>query len=186
MPAENVTLYAKWIINQYNLTIIFNNGSENEVRTLDYNEKIVYPENVEKTGYTFNGWDNKLDRMPAENITITALWTANVYIVTFNVNGGNALSESESKKEVIYDNTYGDLPEVTRTGYTFAGWFTEKNENVTKETIVRISDNHTLYAHWIAMFTLFSSMLMEEMPSLNPSQRRVWPTTAPMESSLRQ
>ena len=72
MPAENVTLYAKWSINQYNLTIIYNNGAENEVRTLDYNEEIVYPENVEKTEYTFNGWDNKVDRMPAENITVTA------------------------------------------------------------------------------------------------------------------
>ena len=76
MPAEDVTLYAKWTINQYSLTFIFNNGTENEVRTLDFNEKIVYPENVEKTGYTFNGWDNKPDKMPAENVTVTAQWTS--------------------------------------------------------------------------------------------------------------
>ena len=77
MPAGNVTLYAKWNINQYNVTFIFNNGVENELRTLDSNEEIVYPESVEKTGYTFNGWDNKPDRMPAENITITAQWIEN-------------------------------------------------------------------------------------------------------------
>ena len=103
MPAEDVTLYAKWTINQYSLTFIFNNGAENEVRTLDFNEKIVYPENIEKTRYTFNGWDNKPDRMPAENIAVTAQWTPNQYTVRFDVNGGNALSESESKKEVTYD-----------------------------------------------------------------------------------
>ena len=67
-----MTLYSKWIINQYNLTIIFNNGAENEVRTLDFNEEIVYPEDVVKTGYTFKGWDNKHDKMPAENNAITA------------------------------------------------------------------------------------------------------------------
>ena len=46
------------------------------MRTLDFNEKIVYPEGVVKTGYTFNGWDNKPDRMPAENITVTAQWVS--------------------------------------------------------------------------------------------------------------
>ena len=75
MPAGNVTLYAKWNINQYTITFIFNNGDENEVRTLDFNEEIDYPESIEKEGYTFNGWDNKPDRMPAENITVTAQWS---------------------------------------------------------------------------------------------------------------
>ena len=152
MPAENVTLYAKWNINQYNLTFIFNNGAENEVRTLDFNSEIVYPENVEKTGYTFNGWDNKPDKMPAESLIITAQWIANQYNVTFDVNGGNVLSESESKKEVTYDSPYGDLPEVTRTGYTFVGWYTEESSgtNTTAEDIVKITVNQTLYAQWTA------------------------------------
>ena len=72
MPAGDVTLYAKWIINQYNLTFIFNNGAENEVRTLDFNETIVYPEGVEKTGYTFDGWDSNITNMPSHNLAITA------------------------------------------------------------------------------------------------------------------
>ena len=71
MPAGNVTLYAKWNINQYNLTFVFNNRTENEVMSLDFNEKIDYPENVEKTGLIFEKWNNKPDRMPAENITVT-------------------------------------------------------------------------------------------------------------------
>ena len=36
-----------------------------------------------------------------------------------------------------------------KTGYMFLGWFTENNESITDESIVRISDNHILYAHWI-------------------------------------
>ena len=148
VPARNVTLYAKWTINQYNITFIFNNGNETEMRTLDYNKEIVYPESVEKTGYTLNGWSPKPERMPAEDITVTAQWTANKYTVAFDVDGGNALSESESKKEVAYDSPYGELPEATKTGYSFDGWFTEKNESVKNETIVKILSNHTLRAKW--------------------------------------
>ena len=152
MPAEDKTLYAKWNINQYTLTFVFNNGAEDEVRTLDYNEEIDYPEGVLKTGHTFNEWENKQDRMPADNITITAQWTANKYTVTFDVNEGNTLSESESKKKVTYDSTYGELPEASRTGYTFSGWFTEKVEgtNTTAKDVVKITANQTLYAHWVA------------------------------------
>ena len=41
------------------------------------------------------------------------------YTVTFDANGGNV---SQSTKEVIYGQTYNDLPTPTRSGYTFLGW----------------------------------------------------------------
>ena len=69
------TLYAQWTINNYTITFIFNNGKENEVRTLNFNEVIVYPENPTKPGYIFNGWSPRPETMPAENITVTAKWT---------------------------------------------------------------------------------------------------------------
>ena len=68
-------LYAAWTINNYTITFVFNNGAENEVRVLNYNETIVYPENLTKEGHTFNGWSPKPVRMPAENIIVTAQWT---------------------------------------------------------------------------------------------------------------
>ena len=76
---------------------------------------------------------------------MTAQWTANKYTVTFNSSEGIV---SQSTKTVTFDSPYGDLPEATRTGYTFAGWYTEKNESITEESIVKIPDNHTLFAHW--------------------------------------
>ena len=66
-------LYAQYQVN-YIITFVFNNGTENEVRVLNFNETIVYPEDVVKEGYTFNGWSPRPDRMPADNITITAQW----------------------------------------------------------------------------------------------------------------
>ena len=142
---RNHTLYAHWLVNQYNLTIDFNNGDENEERILDFNSSLNLPQGITREGYTFAGWDKDIEFMPAEDLTITAQWTANKYTVTFNANGGDV---SPNSKEVTYDSSYGDLPEPSRSGHAFLGWLNEKNESVTKETIVTTASNHTLYAQW--------------------------------------
>ena len=144
---SNHTLYAHWTtINKYTLTFIFGNGDDPEVRVLEFNETISYPAEPVRAGYSFAGWDKNITNMPADNTTITALWTGNNYTVTFNPNGG---SVSQSKKAVVFGSAYGDLPIATRTGHTFLGWFTEKGESITEGSIVNTPDNHTLYAHWI-------------------------------------
>lgn len=73
------------------------------------------------------------------------------HIVTFhaNYNGGTVTPPSK----IVYTNQkYGELPELTRTGYTFEGWFTQENGGalVTAGTIVNISDIQRLYAQWTA------------------------------------
>ena len=85
--------------------------------------------------------------MPADDIIITALWTPNNYTVTFNTNGGEALSNPT--KAVTFNTTYGDLPEPNRAGYSFVGWFTgNNNESITSSSLVRIPRDHTLHAEW--------------------------------------
>ena len=56
----------------------------------------------------------------SENVTVTAIWTANKYEVTFDANGGSVTTTS---KEVIYGSTYGELPVPALEGHTFAGWY---------------------------------------------------------------
>ena len=140
------TLYAHWSINNYTLTFIFGNWTEPEVRVLEYKETIAYPADPVRAGYSFAEWDSEITNMPADNTNITALWTPNNYTVTFKPNGG---SVSQSTKVVTFGSAYGELPNSTKKGHTFLGWFTEKNESITGESIVKIPDNHTLYAHWL-------------------------------------
>ena len=95
MPAENVTITAKWKINQYTITFDTDGGTEVAPITQDYNTDVTAPANPTKTGYTFDGWDKEIPaKMPAENVTITAKWTINQYKVTFLDAEGGVFSES--------------------------------------------------------------------------------------------
>ena len=99
VPARNEKLYAKWTINSYTITFVFDNGKENEVRTLNFNESIVYPENPIKTGYTFNGWSPKPDTMPAENVTVAAQWIEMTKVESSSVSGISSDSTKISSSE---------------------------------------------------------------------------------------
>ena len=71
------------------------------------------------------------------------------YTVTLDSNGGTPANYT---REVTYKEKYGSMPEPTRTGYSFDGWYTEKTggSKVTSTTDVTITNNQTLYAHWNA------------------------------------
>ena len=82
MPAENITLTARWTVNQYTITLKPENGGQDIVIKQDYGTAITAPANPTKTGYTFAGWDKTIPTtMPAGNMTITAQWTENRVIV---------------------------------------------------------------------------------------------------------
>ena len=92
---------------------------------------------------------------PNGNYRIKAFTTNNTnttpaeekYTVTFDANGGIVPIAS---KEVVKGNTYGELPQPVREGYTFSGWFTSADggEQVNESTVVALTENRTLYAHW--------------------------------------
>lgn len=71
-----------------------------------------------------------------------------VYVdVTLDACGGVLANDEVT---VVFGGTYGELPEPTREGYTFDGWYSEKDggELVEAGTEVSDKDAHTLYAHW--------------------------------------
>lgn len=117
-----------------------------------------YAGNPTKQGYTFAGWyqDAVLQDGPyrqlsniTKNITLYAKWTADNYTITYDSNGGNAVDP----KGYTIQSQFA-LPEVTREGYTFAGWkvvSTDGNwvqEKVYSGNIVEMYGNVTLVAQW--------------------------------------
>ena len=119
MPAENMTVTAKWKVNQYTITFDTNGGSEITPITQDYGTAITAPANPTKEGYTFIGWDKAIPAtMPAENMIITAKWKVNQYTITFDSNGGSEIAPITQD----YGTAITAPADPTREGYTFIGW----------------------------------------------------------------
>ena len=88
MPAENVNLKANWNIGKFQISFDSKGGTAVEAISANYGEAVTAPANPNKTGYIFDGWylgDTKYEftTMPAEDVTLTAKWTAEVYDVNF-------------------------------------------------------------------------------------------------------
>ena len=119
MPAENVTVTAKWVVNQYTITFDTAGGSAVASITQDYGTAIAAPADPTREGYTFIGWDKAIPAtMPAENMIITANWKVNQYTITFDSNGGSEIAPITQD----YGTAITAPANPTREGYTFIGW----------------------------------------------------------------
>ena len=83
---------------------------------------------------------------------------APTFTVTLNLNGGSVtnaqgweLSGDYYQKNVTLDSAYGTFPTLTKTGYTFEGWYDNAEctgSPITESTTVTKTTDHTLYANW--------------------------------------
>ncbi len=122
---SNLSLTAKWTINEYTITFDVNGGEyDKTTQKVVYNSTYALTE-PSRTGYTFVGWFdgdtlyNGGTWVTTDDVTLMAKWTANEYTITFEVNDGEY---DKTTQKVIYDSAYA-LTEPTRMGYTFVGWF---------------------------------------------------------------
>lgn len=159
MPEGGLLLIAQWTINQYTISFDSNGGTSVTPLTADFGATITAPMAPSKNGYTFSGWQKdglnyNFEQMPAENISLTAKWDAVNYNITYaNVEGidhGNATSYTIESNAISLD-----APTGTKTGYTFAGWYTSADfVETSKIDGVAISAGSsgvkTFYAKWTA------------------------------------
>ena len=125
---EDITLYAKWQVQQYTIHFETEGGSEVASMMLDFGATIVKPQDPVKTGHGFGGWylDNlftneaSFGTMPSENITLYAKWNVIIYTLTF-VDDDNRMILSES---FAFGSDLNQLtpPVVEKTGHSFSGW----------------------------------------------------------------
>lgn len=151
VPTGDVTLTAKWNINQYTVKFVSDYGSFAD-QTIEHGKpidtgKLTIPE-VE--GYTFDGWyteDNtKFDftKPIKRNTTVYAKWTANDYEVSFVTEHGKA----PTSQNVPYNGTATDPGKLTEEGYTFVGWYADDNYSTKFDFNQPIKSNTKVYAKW--------------------------------------
>jgi uncharacterized repeat protein (TIGR02543 family) len=72
-------------------------------------------------------------------------WEPISLTASFNGNGGNISFLSVDK---YFGNAIGTLPTASRSGYTFAGWYTAASGGSQISSITPLMANTTYYAHW--------------------------------------
>ena len=155
--------------------IIVKNGSE---FTAPASDGMTRPDENTDSYFMWLGSNGKLYapgvNVPADVTTLTVQWTVPTYAVTLNTGGGTINSGN------VTGYTYGvsaTLPtDVTRTGYTFKGWY--GNENLTGSPVTAISNTETgnkeYWAKWEAnTYTV----------TFDPNGGSVDPVTATTDSS---
>ena len=110
---------------------------------------------AEREGYSFSGWWTFPDggvlytdtSILSESVKAYAHWSAKEYTLSFLANGGVC---DMGSKTVIYGGLIGQLPNATRDGYKFIGWFTELEGGVQfcQTNTVSILEDTPCYAHW--------------------------------------
>ena len=139
-------------------------GQPNTYTTVPYMSGLTWKNPGTRTGYKFAGWfkdaelktawDFNKDKA-ATDVNLYAKWTAEVYTVKFDSNGGSAVPSVKA----AYDSRLTKPKDPTRAGYIFAGWTYKKNGtsfwNFVKEPgISTVKSNLTLYASWQKPFTI--------------------------------
>lgn len=148
-------VYAKW--NAVDVTVVFNSKDGSAVSNYvgKFDGRVAKPEDPTKEGFIFGGWfkdeactvafDFINERITStEDITLYAKWAQPQVTVKFDTDGGSAAANVS----VIKGGTLDALPTVTKTGYTFADWYTDKALTAKFDKTVAITADTTLYAKW--------------------------------------
>ena len=123
--SDDVVVYAKWTINQYQITFINDNQTIISTLLLDYQAdlaNISYPQHPVKEGYEFISWDKTLPQnMPAEHITLQAVYEIKTFNLIFIDDQGVLISTLTYPFNSDLSNVV--IPEApTKEGHVFSSW----------------------------------------------------------------
>jgi len=127
-------------------------GSTNDM-TLTGKEgaELTAPATPAKTGYTFSVWNPAVPTtFPAADTTYTATWVRDGdYTISYQLDGGTNDVANPAGYNVETETI--TLAPATKTGYTFAGWYSDSGFTASVTQIAKGSTGAvTLYAKWNA------------------------------------
>lgn len=166
MPDSALNYYAIWNINQYRAIWYLNNGTTDEFTgSMHYfNESIEKPfgepdpaEDYDEH-HDFIGWsktptgnvitNNDYGKMGVEGAKFYAIWKTHSNQLSWDANGGNALTGNYTSGMVDYNTEIIKPNTPTRTGYTFKGWATTSDGTPTVVAGTMPDNELKYYAIW--------------------------------------
>ena len=141
IPAGKVTLQ------KYNLTINYKYADGTEAKPT-HTESLTYGSSYSVASPLITGYTaDKLTvsgSMPDSDVTVDVTFTAKDYAVTYESNGGRTVPSQAVK----YNETANKPADPTKSGCTFAGWYTEEKLTNKYDFAAPVTGNITLYAKW--------------------------------------
>ena len=108
MPAHDVTVTGTFAINSYKLTYKVD-GEVYKTYNVEFGATITPEEEPTKEGYTFSGWSEIPETMPAYDVTVTGAFSVNSYKLTYMI-------DNKVYKETIYEYGASIIPEPQPEG----------------------------------------------------------------------
>ncbi|MFA7075905.1 MAG: InlB B-repeat-containing protein [Candidatus Izemoplasmatales bacterium] len=138
------------------VSVTFDTGGGTSLETLDIKQLSVLEEpETTREGYTFKGWyqdpafidGSEFDFSIAitRNIILYAKWEINQYTIDFVSNNGSQIESITAN----YQSNITIPQDITRYGYTFAGWYIDNEYTTIFESTRMTAEDLTLYAKWI-------------------------------------
>jgi len=174
----SITVYAKWLTDQYTISFDTDGGSDDpSSATAVYDAAITMPAEPIRTGYVFKGWYTDKNGQGTEftasthvtgNTMLYAFWAAKRSVSFYELWGETTARATVS--DVVAGTVFGDInaPVVTKDGYGFAGWYTmtdpdEDGEYTfdvihTSSTVIAFDtsteEDLSLYPKWKQLYTV--------------------------------
>lgn len=165
--SEVSTNYSSQLATPATYTITLNKGTSgtgsNQTLTKTHGQALTLPDSATansyftRSGYSVTGWTTSDGGSQTHALggsftteaatTLYPVWTGNTYTITYSSNGGS----SASNGSFTVGGSGLTLPTVTRTGYTFAGWYEASDFSGSQlSSPYSPSQTRTVYAKWTA------------------------------------
>ncbi|MFZ4617809.1 MAG: InlB B-repeat-containing protein [Rectinemataceae bacterium] len=171
----SLTLFAQWMDNATPTALVrfdSQGGSAIASATIAIGTTVNKPSDPTRANYGFGGWykeqactkvwDFTTDAVIAAT-TLYAKWTADSYVITYNLDGGTNAAGNPSVYTVETPTT--TFAAATRAGYVFGGWFSDAafNNQVTR-LLVGSTGAVALFAKWLAAPAVTISLVNPVVP----------------------
>ena len=163
MPAENITLYAKWTAQggiSYTVEHYQQNVTDDEYTLADTESKTgatgqpTAAESKPYPGFTAQSFEQQTVNGDGSTV-VKVYYTRNEYTLTYDLNGSDAVwTNGETSKSCKYrfgaEITTPTSNDLSRAGYAFGGWYTDVDCTTRWNESTMPAENTTLYAKWNA------------------------------------
>ena len=137
---EDKEIYATYTVKTFKVVFRDYDNSELSSQTVEYGKSASAPEINERAGYEFTGWSCSFDFI-TDDLTVTAKYEINKFTVKFMDGDGELYSQT------VNYGTSATVPTTpTKAGYSFIGWYADKELTEAYDFKTAVTGNKVLYA----------------------------------------